>query len=35
MPDAASPEHLPRDLHYVDDSRPGISRKKRGKAFQY
>lgn len=35
MPDAASPEYLPSDLHYVDDSRPGISRRKRGDRFQY
>lgn len=34
MPDTTSPA-LPRDLHYVDDRQPGISRRKiRGK-FQY
>lgn len=34
MPDVLHPD-LPRDLHYVDDSQPGIHRKKiRGK-FQY
>ena len=32
MPDAALTEVLPSDLHYVDDTRPGITRKKlRGK----
>jgi len=35
MPDSALHADLPRDLHYVDDSQPGIRRKKvRGK-FQY
>ncbi|GAA6131199.1 DNA topoisomerase IB [Halopseudomonas sabulinigri] len=35
MPDSALQAALPRDLHYVDDSQPGIRRKKvRGK-FQY
>ncbi|MEH6491400.1 DNA topoisomerase IB [Halopseudomonas sp.] len=35
MPDSATHADLPRDLHYVDDSQPGIRRKKvRGK-FQY
>ena len=27
MPDTASPDVLPPDLHYVDDSQPGITRK--------
>jgi len=35
MPDSARSIDLPRDLHYVDGSQPGISRKKRGKTFQY
>lgn len=35
MPDSAPPTELPSDLHYVDDSQPGISRKKRGDQFQY
>ena len=35
MPDSSLPADLPRDLHYVDDTQPGIRRKKvRGK-FQY
>lgn len=35
MPDSAIPADLPRDLHYVDDTQPGIRRKHvRGK-FQY
>jgi DNA topoisomerase-1 len=35
MPDSAPPPDLPRDLRYVDDPQPGISRKKvRGK-FHY
>ena len=35
MPDSAIPADLPRDLHYVDDTQPGIRRKRvRGK-FQY
>jgi len=35
MPDSATHADLPHDLHYVDDSQPGIRRKKvRGK-FQY
>ncbi|HDZ56901.1 MAG TPA: DNA topoisomerase IB [Pseudomonas xinjiangensis] len=35
MPDSALLADLPRDLHYVDDTQPGISRKKwRGK-FRY
>lgn len=35
MPDSASHADLPRDLHYVDDSQPGISRKKVRGTFQY
>ncbi|MBL4832732.1 MAG: DNA topoisomerase IB [Pseudomonas sp.] len=35
MPDSPRSIDLPRDLHYVDGSQPGISRKKRGKTFQY
>ncbi|XVN19446.1 DNA topoisomerase IB [Pseudomonas corrugata] len=32
MPDTSPPEALPADLHYVDDTSPGITRKKlRGK----
>ncbi|APV42441.1 DNA topoisomerase [Pseudomonas frederiksbergensis] len=32
MPDSALPDVLPSDLHYVDDTQPGITRKKpRGK----
>ena len=32
MPDSALPDVLPPDLHYVDDTQPGITRKKlRGK----
>ncbi|KQV21934.1 DNA topoisomerase [Pseudomonas sp. Root329] len=32
MPDTALPDALPSDLHYVDDTQPGITRKKlRGK----
>src|SRR3546814_7409183 len=32
MPDTLLPDALPADLHYVDDTAPGISRKKlRGK----
>lgn len=27
MPDSALPADLPRDLHYVDDTQPGIRRK--------
>lgn len=33
MPDTTLPVDLPPDLHYVDDSQPGIRRKKpRGSA---
>ena len=35
MPDSASPADLPRDLHYVDDSQPGIRRKKVRGTFTY
>ncbi|HZX16716.1 MAG TPA: DNA topoisomerase IB [Pseudomonas sp.] len=35
MPDSASPADLPRDLHYVDDSQPGIHRKKVRGTFNY
>jgi DNA topoisomerase-1 len=36
MPDTALPDVLPSDLHYVDDTQPGISRKKlRGKFYYY
>lgn len=35
MPDSASPADLPRDLHYVDDSQPGIRRKKVRGTFNY
>lgn len=28
MPDSSLPADLPRDLHYVDDTQPGIRRKK-------
>ena len=36
MPDSTLPAELPRDLHYVDDSQPGIRRKKvRGKFWYY
>ena len=36
MPDSALPDVLPSDLHYVDDTQPGITRKKlRGKFCYY
>jgi DNA topoisomerase I len=36
MPDTALPDVLPYDLHYVDDTQPGITRKKlRGKFCYY
>ena len=36
MPDTALPDVLPSDLHYVDDTQPGITRKKlRGKFCYY
>ncbi|MFO2464325.1 DNA topoisomerase IB [Pseudomonas sp. 15FMM2] len=35
MPDAALPADLPRDLHYVDDTQPGLHRKKTRGKFQY
>jgi DNA topoisomerase-1 len=35
MPDSALLADLPRDLHYVDDSQPGIRRKKVGRKFHY
>jgi DNA topoisomerase-1 len=35
MPDPALLADLPRDLHYVDDTQPGISRKKLRGKFQY
>ncbi|WP_411380155.1 DNA topoisomerase IB [Pseudomonas sp. MPB26] len=35
MPDSALPADLPRDLHYVDDTQPGIRRKKVRGTFQY
>jgi DNA topoisomerase-1 len=36
MPDTELPDVLPSDLHYVDDTQPGISRKKlRGKFYYY
>ncbi|QAY93587.1 MULTISPECIES: DNA topoisomerase IB [unclassified Pseudomonas] len=36
MPDIALPDALPSDLHYVDDTQPGIARKKlRGKFCYY
>ncbi|MHC8333735.1 DNA topoisomerase IB [Pseudomonas sp. LB3P25] len=36
MPDTALPDALPSDLHYVDDTQPGIARKKlRGKFFYF
>lgn len=28
-------DHLPKDLHYVDDTQPGFTRKKAGKSFAY
>ena len=35
MPDSALPADLPHDLHYVDDTQPGIRRKKLRGKFQY
>ncbi|WP_166365181.1 DNA topoisomerase IB [Pseudomonas akapageensis] len=35
MPDSTPPEHLPADLHYVDDTQPGISRRKLRGEFVY
>lgn len=35
MPDSALPADLPHDLRYVDDTQPGIRRKKRRGTFQY
>ena len=35
MPDSALLADLPRDLHYVDDTQPGIRRKKLRGKFQY
>jgi len=35
MPDPALLADLPRDLHYVDDTQPGIRRKKLRGKFQY
>ena len=35
MPDSSLPADLPRDLHYVDDTQPGIRRKKVRGTFQY
>ena len=35
MPDSASSADLPRDLHYVDDSQPGIRRQKVRGTFNY
>lgn len=35
MPDTALPDVLPPDLHYVDDTAPGISRKKLRGKFNY
>lgn len=35
MPDSALQADLPRDLHYVDDTQPGISRKKYRGKFRY
>lgn len=35
MPDTALSDGLPSDLHYVDDSQPGITRKKLRGAFGY
>ncbi|MEG0248217.1 MAG: DNA topoisomerase IB, partial [Pseudomonas sp.] len=35
MPDSTVPADLPRDLHYVDDSQPGLSRRKLRGKFQY
>ncbi|WP_283188158.1 DNA topoisomerase IB [Pseudomonas sp. PMCC200344] len=35
MPDIALPDALPSDLHYVDDTQPGITRKKLRDKFCY
>lgn len=35
MPDAIAAEQLPPDLHYVDDSEPGLSRKRLRGKFAY
>ncbi|EUB74526.1 DNA topoisomerase [Pseudomonas sp. GM41(2012)] len=35
MPDTALPDVLPSDLHYVDDTQPGITRKKLRDKFCY
>ena len=35
MPDSSLPADLPRDLHYVDDTQPGIRRKKVRVKFHY
>ncbi len=35
MPDSASTPELPRDLRYVDDSLPGVSRRKVRGGFHY
>lgn len=35
MPDTALTEVLPSDLHYVDDTQPGISRRKLRGKFAY
>ena len=35
MPDSSLPADLPRDLHYVDDTQPGIRRKTLRGKFQY
>ncbi|KDD70708.1 DNA topoisomerase [Pseudomonas mandelii PD30] len=35
MPDIALPDALPSDLHYVDDTQPGITRKKLRDTFCY
>ncbi|NUT84739.1 DNA topoisomerase IB [Pseudomonas brassicacearum] len=35
MPDTLPPDALPADLHYVDDTAPGITRKKRRGQFCY
>jgi DNA topoisomerase I len=35
MPDIALPDALPSDLHYVDDTQPGITRKKLRGTFCY
>ncbi len=35
MPDTLPPDALPADLHYVDDTAPGITRKKQRGKFCY